>query len=117
MPYRPVGNFPWSDAYIDYMLSHLVSLVDGFNLPMEVTFTAGIDCPAAGCPVDLIPNCEFLSNAPKKATLSHMGLLCALGPDPLKGPFDSNGIAVGCKSACSANLDGNPSELSIRSSS
>nr|VWP00737.1 CAG pathogenicity island protein 23 (Protein PicB) [Ganoderma boninense] len=65
-----------------------VSLVDGFNLPMEITFTAGIDCPTAGCPVDLIPNC----------------------PDPLKGPFDSNGIAVGCKSACDANLDGDPTD-------
>ncbi|PIL28932.1 hypothetical protein GSI_08979 [Ganoderma sinense ZZ0214-1] len=65
-----------------------VSLVDGFNLPMEITFTAGINCPTAGCPVDLIPNC----------------------PDPLKGPFDSNGIAVGCKSACDANLDGNPTD-------
>ena len=30
------------------------------------------------------------------------------GPTPLKGPFDSTGFPVGCKSACVANLDGNP---------
>ncbi|KAF9254524.1 hypothetical protein L218DRAFT_951481 [Marasmius fiardii PR-910] len=30
------------------------------------------------------------------------------GPAPLKGPFDSTGFPVGCKSACIANLDGNP---------
>lgn len=32
------------------------------------------------------------------------------GPDPLKGPFDSTGFPVGCKSACAANIDGNPSQ-------
>lgn len=31
-----------------------------------------------------------------------------LGPSQLKGPFDSSGFPVGCKSACVANLDGNP---------
>lgn len=30
------------------------------------------------------------------------------GPAPLKGPYDSTGFPVGCKSACEANLDGNP---------
>ncbi|KAJ2919778.1 hypothetical protein MD484_g729, partial [Candolleomyces efflorescens] len=30
------------------------------------------------------------------------------GPAPLIGPFDSSGFPVGCKSACIANLDGNP---------
>ncbi|KAF8964742.1 thaumatin [Flammula alnicola] len=29
------------------------------------------------------------------------------GPAQLKGPFDSTGFPVGCKSACVANLDGN----------
>jgi len=59
-----------------------VSLVDGYNLPMEITNNVG--CPTASCPVDLGPNC----------------------PAELKGPFDSNGIPVGCKSACDADLDG-----------
>ena len=30
-----------------------------------------------------------------------------IGPAELKGPFDSTGFPVGCKSACEANLDGN----------
>jgi len=31
-----------------------------------------------------------------------------LGPAPLKGPIDSRGVPIGCKSACEANVDGNP---------
>ncbi|KAL4079433.1 thaumatin [Scleroderma citrinum] len=61
-----------------------VSLVDGYNLPMSITNNVG--CHIADCPVDLGPNC----------------------PSPLKGPFDSTGYPVGCKSACVANLDGDP---------
>ncbi|KZV90874.1 thaumatin-like protein [Exidia glandulosa HHB12029] len=61
-----------------------VSLVDGYDLPMRITNNQG--CPAPQCNVDLGPNC----------------------PAPLKGPFDSTGFPLGCKSACSANLDGNP---------
>ncbi|RDX52361.1 Osmotin, thaumatin-like protein [Lentinus brumalis] len=61
-----------------------VSLVDGYNLPMAITNTA--NCPVADCAVDLGPNC----------------------PAPIQGPFDSTGYPVGCKSACFANLDGNP---------
>ncbi|KAI0318326.1 thaumatin-like protein [Amylostereum chailletii] len=60
-----------------------VSLVDGYNLPMRIT--TNVNCPTPACPVDLGPNC----------------------PAPLKGPFDSTGFPVGCKSACVANLDGN----------
>ncbi|TFK31573.1 thaumatin-like protein [Crucibulum laeve] len=60
-----------------------VSLVDGFNLPMRISNNKG--CPVADCPVDLGPNC----------------------PSVLKGPYDSSGFPVGCKSACYANLDGN----------
>ena len=33
------------------------------------------------------------------------------GPAPLKGPTDSSAQALGCKSACQANLDGNPGQL------
>ncbi|KAF8638370.1 hypothetical protein AX16_010517 [Volvariella volvacea WC 439] len=61
-----------------------VSLVDGYNLPMRISTNKG--CPVADCAVDLLPNC----------------------PAPLRGPFDSDGSPVGCKSACVANLDGNP---------
>ncbi|KIO32727.1 hypothetical protein M407DRAFT_13891 [Tulasnella calospora MUT 4182] len=56
-----------------------VSLVDGYNLPMRIT-----NCHVADCPVDLGPNC----------------------PSALKGPFDSTGFPVGCKSDCL--VDSNP---------
>ncbi|KAG8920651.1 hypothetical protein FRC01_000653 [Tulasnella sp. 417] len=59
-----------------------VSLVDGYNLPMRITNTGG--CHVADCPVDLGPNC----------------------PSALKGPFDSTGFPVGCKSDCL--VDPNP---------
>jgi len=60
-----------------------VSLVDGYNLPMRISNNVG--CPVAECAKDLGPGC----------------------PAQLKGPFDSTGFPVGCKSACFANLDGN----------
>nr|ANC28052.1 thaumatin-like protein [Polyporus umbellatus] len=59
-----------------------VSLVDGYNLPIRINNNK--NCPVADCPVDLGPNC----------------------PAPLKGPFDSTGFPVGCKSACVAGLGG-----------
>ncbi|KAI0787891.1 thaumatin-like protein [Fomes fomentarius] len=64
-----------------------VSLVDGYNLPVRVDNNKG--CPVADCPVDLGPNC----------------------PAELKGPFDSDGFPVGCKSACTAGL-GDPTNNS-----
>ncbi|KAJ2991973.1 hypothetical protein NUW54_g8054 [Trametes sanguinea] len=64
--------------------SYDVSLVDGYNLPVRISNNQG--CHVADCPVDLGPNC----------------------PAPLKGPFDSTGFPVGCKSACEAGL-GDPS--------
>ncbi|KAI0821515.1 thaumatin-like protein [Irpex lacteus] len=63
-----------------------VSLVDGYDLPMSITPSAS--CPVASCPVDLGPIC----------------------PQQIQGPFDSTGFPVGCKSACFANLDGNPTD-------
>ncbi|KAI9056419.1 Osmotin thaumatin-like protein [Trametes sanguinea] len=57
-----------------------VSLVDGYNLPVRISNNKG--CGVADCPVDLGPNC----------------------PAPLKGPFDSTGFPVGCRSACEAGL-------------
>ncbi|THH05786.1 hypothetical protein EW145_g4547 [Phellinidium pouzarii] len=61
-----------------------VSLVDGYDLPMEITNIVG--CNVASCPVDLGPDC----------------------PSALQGPYDSTGFPLGCKSACFANLDGTP---------
>jgi len=61
-----------------------VSLVDGFNIPMSVVPTKG--CHVAECKADINSNCP--------AALA------------LSGP----GGTVGCKSACSANLDGNPTD-------
>ncbi|RDX52527.1 thaumatin-like protein [Lentinus brumalis] len=57
-----------------------VSLVDGYNLPVRISNNKG--CHVADCPVDLGPNC----------------------PAALKGPFDSTGFPVGCKSACLAGI-------------
>ncbi|KAJ7736257.1 thaumatin [Mycena metata] len=53
-----------------------VSLVDGYNLPVRIDNNVG--CPVPTCGVDLGPIC----------------------PAALKGPFDSSGFPVGCKSAC-----------------
>ncbi|EAU84109.1 hypothetical protein CC1G_06971 [Coprinopsis cinerea okayama7 len=61
-----------------------VSLVDGYNLPIRISNNA--NCPVAECPVDLGPTC----------------------PLPIRGPVDKNGWVTGCRSACQANLDGNP---------
>ncbi|KAI0672378.1 Osmotin thaumatin-like protein [Trametes maxima] len=60
-----------------------VSLVDGYNLPVRISNNKG--CHVADCPVDLGPNC----------------------PSELKGPYDSVGFPVGCKSACVAGLGDN----------
>ncbi|KDQ20877.1 hypothetical protein BOTBODRAFT_169585 [Botryobasidium botryosum FD-172 SS1] len=59
-----------------------ISLVDGYNLPAKITNNVG--CEEASCPVDLGPNC----------------------PAALKGPFDSTGFPLGCKSDCL--VDRNP---------
>lgn len=80
-----------------------VSLVDGYNLPVAVTNSVG--CPEASCPVDLAPNCA--SHTPYKL-LRRSNSSRIVGPTELKGPFDSNGVAVGCKSACAAGLGGDP---------
>ncbi|KAJ6479703.1 thaumatin [Mycena sanguinolenta] len=61
-----------------------VSLVDGYNLPMRIDNNVG--CSVASCPVDLGPNC----------------------PAAQRGPYDSSGFPVGCKSACTVDaLNGN----------
>ncbi|KAF8201264.1 thaumatin [Mycena galopus ATCC 62051] len=55
---------------------YTVSVVDGYNLPMAILNNGG--CGFASCPVDLATSC----------------------PLALAGPFDSDGVPVGCKSAC-----------------
>ncbi|KEP50242.1 pathogenesis-related protein PR5K (thaumatin family) [Rhizoctonia solani 123E] len=57
-----------------------VSLVDGFNLPIRISNTAG--CKTAECAVNLNTDC----------------------PEPLKGPVDANGTVAACKSACLAQI-------------
>ncbi|GAA5870454.1 hypothetical protein JCM8547_004036 [Rhodosporidiobolus lusitaniae] len=59
-----------------------VSLVDGFNLPMSITNSAG--CNEPSCPTDINEDC------PAALSLS-----------------DDSGDVVGCYTACGANLDGN----------
>ncbi|KAG8759704.1 hypothetical protein FRC14_005188 [Serendipita sp. 396] len=88
-PYTGTGVPPatvaeWTLSGAGGLDNYDVSLVDGYNLPMRITNNKG--CPVADCAVDLGPNC----------------------PAPLKGPYDSSGFPVGCKSACVANLSGDP---------
>ncbi|KAF5348842.1 hypothetical protein D9756_009712 [Leucocoprinus leucothites] len=83
VPPASVAEWTLAGASADGLDWYDVSLVDGYNLPMKISNNKG--CPVAECPVDLGPDC----------------------PAPLKGPYDSSGFPVGCKSACVANLDGN----------
>ncbi|EIW74285.1 thaumatin-like protein [Coniophora puteana RWD-64-598 SS2] len=82
VPPASLAEFTLDANGVDY---YDVSLVDGYNLPVEINNTGG--CGVASCPVDLGPDC----------------------PAALQGPYDSTGFPVGCKSACDANLDGDPS--------
>ncbi|KAH7326955.1 thaumatin-like protein [Rhizoctonia solani] len=79
----PASVAEWTLSASDGLDWYDVSLVDGYNLPMRISNNVG--CEVAECAVDLGPDC----------------------PAALKGPFDSSGFPVGCKSACFANLDGN----------
>ncbi|KIM82874.1 hypothetical protein PILCRDRAFT_820174 [Piloderma croceum F 1598] len=81
----PASVAEWTLQGAGNMDFYDTSLVDGFNLALSITNNVG--CPVADCPVDLVPNC----------------------PTPIQGPFDSSGAAVGCESACQANLDDNQS--------
>ncbi|KAN0084304.1 Thaumatin [Tylopilus felleus] len=81
VPPASLAEFTLGSNGLDY---YDVSLVDGYNLPLAITNNVG--CGIADCPVDLGPNC----------------------PAPLIGPFNSTGSPVGCKTACEANLDGDP---------
>lgn len=62
---------------------YYVSLVAGFGVPVRIAPSAE-GCRIAECAADLAANC----------------------PGPLRGPTDSNGVPLGCKSACFAQLQG-----------
>ena len=49
------------ESYHKHVLTHhfLVSLVDGYDLPMRVD--NNVECPVADCPVDLGPSCSYSS--------------------------------------------------------
>ena len=74
-----------------------------------MSITNNVGCPIANCTVDLGPICTYA------ATVASPMLMTAAGPQPIQGPFDSTGFPVGCKSACFANLDGNPSACRFHS--
>ncbi|CAE6411172.1 unnamed protein product [Rhizoctonia solani] len=80
----PVSIAEWTLSASDGHDWYDVSLVDGFNVPMRISNNAG--CQVTECAVDLNQGC----------------------PDVLQGPLNANGTTAGCKSACMANLDGNP---------
>ena len=72
-------------------------------MPMRIDNDKG--CPVPSRPVDLGPNCQCPLIPRERHTTS---LTFWAGPTPLKGPFDSNGFPVGCKSACAAGLSPDP---------
>lgn len=78
----PVTLAEWTLGTGSFPDNYDVSLVDGFNIPMSVVPTGG--CHVADCKFDLNSKCP--------APLAH------------KGPHGT----AGCKTACSANLDGHP---------
>jgi len=78
----PATLAEWTLSAADGNDYYDISLVDGYDLPARIDNNVG--CHIAGCEVDLGPNC----------------------PAPLKGPFDSTGFPIGCKSACL--VDKNP---------
>ncbi|KAH9171342.1 thaumatin [Lactarius sanguifluus] len=65
----------------------VVSLVDGYNLPMRIDNNVG--CGALLCGVDLGLNCLPIKH------------LC---PTQLQGPLDSTEFPAGCDGACDAGL-------------
>ncbi|EIM84101.1 Osmotin thaumatin-like protein [Stereum hirsutum FP-91666 SS1] len=81
VPPATVAEFTLSTS--DLPDNYDVSLVDGFNIPMEVTVTGG--CSTASCPVDLNPDC----------------------PSDI-ADTDSTGAIIGCRSACQAGLSSDP---------
>ena len=88
-----------------------VSLVDGSNLPMTITSNKG--CPTASCPVDLNPACKPNPTSLRNILSDAKFFMCVfLGPPEL-AHRNANGVIVGCKSSCFANLSGDPSMQSF----
>ena len=85
-----------------------VSLVDGSNLPMTITSNKG--CPTASCPVDLNPACEQ-NLAFKGFSLVRRFFICIILGPPELAYRNANGVIMGCKSSCFANLSGDPGML------
>ena len=82
------------------------TLVDGSDLPMRITNNVG--CPVADGSADL-------SEYSHRVTIQYPHSCIPVSPHPdcpaqLGGPADSSGATVGCKSACSANVGGNPQD-------
>jgi len=50
-------------------MSSAVSVVDGFNLPVQITNTAG--CPDASCPQDLNLDCQYSGPPARTVALPH----------------------------------------------
>lgn len=63
-----------------------MSIVDGTNVPIAIQLSNS--CSEASCPMDLNADC----------------------PAELQGPLDASGKVASCKSACVAQLDGNPAD-------
>ena len=90
---------------IFFRYSSVVSVADGFNLPIQITNNKG--CHYATCAADLNANCMLLPCcSPRLVVTTHHASHMYEGPDPLKGPKDSRGQLVGCNSACAAGLGG-----------
>ncbi|KAA1473934.1 thaumatin-like protein [Dentipellis sp. KUC8613] len=88
VPPATIAQFSLSNDFVHGTDFYDVSVVDGFNIPMNISTAA--DCPAAECALDLNIGC----------------------PAPLAGPKDSSGKNVGCKSACAAGLSADPNDSS-----
>ena len=85
--------------------SHIVSVVDGFNVPMQITDNKG--SLYTTCAAGLNAYCMRLSCCSTHYTAAtHYASYVRAGPDQLKGPGNGQGQFVGCNSACNAGRGG-----------
>ena len=85
--------------------SYAVAVVDGFNLPMQISDNEG--CHYATYAADFNAYCMLLSCcSTRSAAVTHHASCVYAGPDQLKGPRNSQGQLVGCNSACNAGFGG-----------
>lgn len=104
------GNLDYYDGTSSRARSYPVQIINARTLqspsstattsPCASTTTRAAASPAA-------PSTSAPTVRPPSSQSSPANLPTTAGPAPLKGPFDSTGFPVGCKSACEANLDGN----------